>query len=391
MVESHDIVVIGAGVIGTSIATHLAKRGLKPLVLERAHICSGTTGQSGGVVRQHYSNPKTADLARQALAIFRNWDDHFLGSPDFVPTGVMFTAGESTESAIREHVGEQQRLGIDTSMISPRQAAEVEPRINFSDCTAICYEPTSGIADPISTNHAFAATARSLGAEIREQMGVESIAIENGRAVGVLTGAGMIAADIVIDAAGAWGLSFVRSLGLDIPITFSRHPMALVRRPADSLAYHPVVLDVHTDAYFLPRGDTTLIGKLGTMPADQNVDPETYERGVTNAELDRYKAAAIHRIPYLNRGTVLGGWSGIYDDCIDSHPVVDAVPGAEGLYCALGMSGNCFKLSPVIGKLLADRIIDGRAASPELDLFRFDRFTDGSSHERAFGALSVLA
>ena len=100
------------------------------------------------------------------------------------------------------------------------------------------------------------------------------------------------------------------------------------------------------------------------MPADLDVDPDSYERGVTNEEIERYRAAARRRMPFLDRGTVLGGWAGIYDDSIDAHPIVDAVPGAEGLFCALGMSGNCFKLSPLIGDLLAQRIIEGPGSTP---------------------------
>jgi glycine/D-amino acid oxidase-like deaminating enzyme len=88
---------------------------------------------------------------------------------------------------------------------------------------------------------------------------------------------------------------------------------------------------------------------------------------------------------------LLGGWAGIYDDSIDAHPIIDAVPGADGLYCALGMSGNCFKLSPVIGSLLAHRIMDGPDAATELELFRFDRFDDGATHDRVFSSMSVLA
>jgi sarcosine oxidase subunit beta len=96
-------------------------------------------------------------------------------------------------------------------------------------------------------------------------------------------------------------------------------------------------------------------------------------------------------MPSLARGTWLGGWAGIYDDSIDAHPIVDAVPGADGLYCALGMSGNCFKLSPVIGDLLAARIVGGSGAAPELDLFRFDRFAEGDSIDCVFQSMSVLA
>jgi sarcosine oxidase subunit beta len=220
---------------------------------------------------------------------------------------------------------------------------------------------------------------------------VSRIVVADDNVCGVETNTGRIPADVVINAAGAWGLGFMSELGHDLPITFSRHPMALVRRPADRSRPHPVVLDVHTDSYFLPKGNQTLIGKLGTMAQDEGVDPETYERGVSNEEIDRYLAAARIRLPYLTRGAIQGGWAGIYDDSIDAHPVVDAVPGANGLFCALGMSGNCFKLSPIIGLLLANRIIDGQLAASDLDHFRFSRFFDGSMHERAFGTMSVLA
>ena len=391
MTSSNGIVIIGAGVIGASIAAHLAKRGERPLVLERAHICSGTTGQSGGLVRQHYSNPETAALARDALAIFRRWSDHYEGSTGFVPVGVLLTAGPETEASVRANVAMHKELGIETTLLAPDDIAAIDPRVQAGDCTTICYEPTAGIADPIETNHAFAATARSLGVEIREDVSVDEIVVESGRVAGLRTSHGEIAADIVVDAAGAWGIQFLTTLGHELPITFSRHPMALIRRPPAEIDRHPAVLDVHTDSYFLPRADATLVGKLGTMPDDLDVDPDGYERGVTNAEIERYRAAARVRMPFLDRGTVLGGWAGIYDDSIDAHPIVDAVPGAEGLFCALGMSGNCFKLSPVIGDLLAQRIIEGPGSTPKLDLFRFDRFRDGSAHDRAFSAMSVLA
>jgi sarcosine oxidase, subunit beta len=389
--SSNSIVIIGAGVIGTSIAAHLAKRGERPLVLERAHICSGTSGQSGGLIRQHYSNPETASLARDALAIFRQWSEHFEGSAGFIPTGAMLTGGPENDADIRANVAMQQTLGIETNVLTADEAAAIDPRIHLGDCTTICYEPTAGVADPIETNHAFAATARSLGVEIREGVRVDAIDVESGRVTGLHTSAGDIAADTVVNAAGAWGLTFMRSLGHDLPISFTRHPMALIRRPPAEIERHPAVLDVHTDSYFLPRGDMTLVGKLSTMPDDMNVDPDTYERGVTNAEIERYRASARRRMPFLEFGTILGGWAGVYDDSVDAHPVIDAVPGAAGLYCALGMSGNCFKLSPVIGDLLAQRIIGGAACVPALDQFRFDRFTDGATHNRAFGSMSVLA
>ena len=386
-----EIVIIGAGVIGCSLAASLAKRGLKPLILERERICSGTTGQSGGVVRQLYSNPQTALLAKRSLDVFRSWSDHYLGDSGFQNVGVLFTLGEDSTPGIAGHVAKLAALGIDMRMLKPDEAADLDPRFSYSDCTAVSFEPTAGGADPVLTTHAFAQTARSLGAEIREGVTATDIVITGGRVAGVETSAGSIRADVVVDAAGAWGLDFVGALGFAAPITFSRHPMALIRRIGSAAVAHPIVLDIHTDSYYIPRGDLTLVGKLGTMPADDHVDPETYERGVSNSEIARYRKAASLRMPGLAGGVVWGGWSGIYDDSIDAHPIIDAVPGADGLYCALGMSGNCFKLSPVIGELLADRIVGGASASPELDLFRLGRFADGTAHVRAFGSLSVLA
>jgi glycine/D-amino acid oxidase-like deaminating enzyme len=391
MTSSQHIVIIGAGIIGTSLAAHLAKRGERPLVLERDHVCSGTTGQSGGLVRQHYSNPETAAMARDALNIFRHWSDHFEGTSGFVPVGVLLTAGPETEANVRANVAMHKGLGIETTLLEPGDVAQIDPRVRVDDCTTICYEPTAGIADPIETNHAYAATARSLGVEIREGIMVSEVAVASSRVTGVRTSEGLIPADVVVNAAGAWGTRLMATLGHDLPITYTRHPMALIRRPPAEADRHPAVLDVHTDSYFLPRADATLVGKLGTMPADMGVDPDHYERGVTNEEIARYQEAARRRMPFLDRGTILGGWAGIYDDSIDAHPIVDAVPGADGLFCALGMSGNCFKLSPVIGDLLAQRIVSGPGSAPALDLFRFDRFSDGSAHDRAFGAMSVLA
>jgi glycine/D-amino acid oxidase-like deaminating enzyme len=148
---------------------------------------------------------------------------------------------------------------------------------------------------------------------------------------------------------------------------------------------------VHTDAYFIPKGGETLIGKLGTMENDLDRDPESYDRGVSNQELDRFRRSGRHRLPFLDRGTVLGGWAGLYDDSVDAHPIIDAVPGTDGLFCALGMSGNCFKLSPVLGDLIAERVIAGTGSAAALEQFRFDRFEHGAAHDRAFGSMSVLA
>jgi sarcosine oxidase subunit beta len=391
MTRPVQIVIIGAGVIGASVAAHLAKRGERPLVLERDHICAGTTGQSGGVIRQHYSNPSTAAMARDALERFRHWSDYYEGSAGFIPTGVMLTAGAATEAGVRANVSRHLALGIETSLLTVEEALAIEPRLRLEDCTLACFEPTSGQADTLDTTWSFAQTARSLGVEIREGVAVDEIVVRGGRVTGVRTSDGDIAAEVVINAAGVWGVALQAGIGPALPITFSRHPMAYIKRAPDDRQRHPIVLDVHADSYFIPRDEFTLVGKLGTMPEDLDVSPDDYARGVSNDEIERFLESSRNRLPSLCSGTVLGGWAGIYDDSLDAHPIIDEVPGAEGLFCALGMSGNCFKLSPILGDLIARRVIDGPDAAPDLAMFRIDRFADGMQHDRAFGAISVLA
>ena len=385
-----EAVVIGAGVIGTSIALHLARAGVATVVLERDHICAGTTGQSGGIVRQHYSLPYTAALARDALAVFKDWDNQIGGDPGFVQSGVLFVGDRSSEDQFRTNVEMHRSLGITTELLQPSDLARLEPRLAVDDLTIGCWEPTAGYADPVSTTYALADAARAAGAEIREGVAVTTVRHAGGRLVGVETNRGPIDAPVVVNAAGIWGVAMMAELGVDLPIVATRHPMVALKRPATDRPLHIPVMDVAIDTYLIPRGDITLVGTLGTHRDDTVVDPDSYRRGISNDEVDRLSALGRRRMPALGRGVMWGGWAGIYDESIDAHPIVDAVPGFDGLYCALGMSGNCFKLSPILGKLLALRIVDGPSAAEALAPLRIDRFAVGATHGRSF-AMSVLA
>ena len=385
-----DAVVIGAGVIGTSTALFLARTGLKTTVVERDHICAGTTGQSGGIVRQHYSQPWTAALARDALAVFQDWRNQIGGDASFVQSGVLFVGDAASEASLRSNVAMHRSLGIRTELLDASDVARLEPRLEVDDLTIACYEPTAGYADPVSTTYSLADAARSAGADIREGTTVTSIRHVGGRVTGVETTDGPIDSPIVVNAAGIWGVAMMAELGLDLPIVATRHPMVALRQPATARPLHLPVLDVAIDTYLIPRGDITLVGTLGTHDDDATVDPDSYLRGITNDEVDRLSALGRRRMPALDRGVMWGGWAGIYDESIDAHPIVDAVPGLDGLFCALGMSGNCFKLAPKLGELLARRIVDGPDAAEAIAPLRIDRFAGGATHTRAF-AMSVLA
>jgi sarcosine oxidase, subunit beta len=393
MAETAGAVVIGGGCIGTSIALHLARAGVRDVLLvERAYLCAGTTGQSGAIVRQHYSNDFTAAMARDSLAIFRDWAERIGGGdPRFTQSGVLVTVGEADTDGLRANVAMQQGIGIDTRIVTPDDIRALDPRLRTDDIALGCWEPTAGYADPVATVHAYAAAARAAGVTIRE--GVEALAVlhAHGRVRSVRTSAGEIAAPVVVNAGNIWGVALLRQAGLDLPIAPSRHPMAALRRPDDASAPHAVMLDMHRNTYLLPHaGDVTLCGSIAGEDDTIYADPETYNRGVTRAEIERFQTEGAARMPALARSVAQGGWAGIYDSSADNHPVLDAVPGIAGYYCAVGFSGHGFKLSPVFGALMAALITGGTAAAPALHPFRATRWAENDPIGTQYAA-GVLA
>lgn len=373
-----DVAIIGGGVIGVSVALELARRNAgRVVVLERDYLCAGTTGQSGAVLRQHYSNDFTAALAKESLEVFRNWAEFVGGDCGFVQNGVLVLAGPETEAGTRSNVEMHRSLGIDTELLDPVALREVEPRLNTEGLTCAAWEATAGNADAVATVHSLAAASRGLGVEIVEGVNVTAIVTQGGKVTGLETSAGRISADIVLNAANIWAPALLRPLGIELTLTASRHPMALLRRPDDFGPRHPVILDMHREWYLIARGGMTLSGSLGTHRDDASVDPNSFEKGVTNQEIVRFVGSATARMPGLARSVVHGGWAGIYDESEDAHPILDAAPGVEGLFIAAGFSGHGFKLSPSFGRLLAERIMGGPEAAPALQPFRYSRFAEG--------------
>ncbi len=375
-----DAVVIGGGVIGLSVAFHLAKQGFRNVVVvERNYVCSGTTGQSGAIIRQHYSNDFTAAMARDSLAVFRNWADE-VGGGDvrFEQTGVLILTGPEYEPAFRQNVALHQSLGIDSRQIDLAELREIEPRLAADGLSSACWEGTAGLVDPVATVHALAAAFQREGGTLLERTEVVEIMRVAGGVAGVRLGNGeAIAAAVVVNAGNLWGARLLAGFPFELPLFATRHPMASLRRPDDFGPSHPVVLDLQTMGYLIPRAGATLSGSLLTHSEDQSVDPDGYEKGVTNEEIGRFVASAAGRLPALARSVVQGGWAGIYDESPDSHPVLDESPGVEGLFIALGFSGHGFKLSPLVGLWMAKMIAGGRDAAPELRPFRATRWIEG--------------
>jgi len=379
MTETADVLIIGGGVMGASIAYQLAMQHAGRIVLlERQALGNGTTGRSGAIVRQHYSNEFTVRMAKASLAVFQHFDDLVGGDCGFITTGMLVMVDEQGAEALRANVAMQQDQGVNTKLINAEEISQVAAEYNGEGVALACYEPDTGVADPMATTHCFAKRARDYGATIREGVAVTRILTQNGRVTGVQTTQGDVHAAIVVLAANVWSMALAQAIGIALPIMATRHPMTVLRRPHDfggRQGLHAVGLDLTRHIYLRPDlGGVTLVGS--TEDVFVASDPDNYAQGLTEEEIAHFRRMAGRSIPALARAVPRGGWAGIYDDTPDYHPILDRLAAYEGLYCAVGFSGHGLKLSPIVGEWMAQFILTG-SKPDDLQYFAYDRFAEG--------------
>ncbi|MFQ5855101.1 MAG: NAD(P)/FAD-dependent oxidoreductase [Anaerolineae bacterium] len=378
--ETADFVIVGAGVMGTSTAFHLASRGAGHVVLlEKDAIGSGSTGRTGGIIRQHYSNEVTARMAKRSLEVFQNFSKIVGGDAGFTETGALFIVGERDRKGLAANVALQQSVGISTRVVDVETMRELAPYLDLSDDVVAAYEPEAGYADGTGTATGFAQAAQRHGAEVHQNVAVTDIIVEGDRVAGVRTTAGDIQARRVAVTAGPWGGRLLSRIGIDFPLEVSRHQVASVRRPegvADP--HHPVVGDFLHGYYMRSEtGQLTLIGSIEAEEAQNIVAPDDYKLGTDRGFVEEYIERASRRFPALMDGEIMEGWSGLYTVTPDWHPIIDAVTGIEGLFCALGFSGHGFKLGPVVGEMVADLVAGEQQCPIDSSIFNARRFEEG--------------
>ena len=372
-----DAVIIGGGVIGCAIQYHLAQLGVaNTVLLERDVLASGSTGRSQAICRMHYSNRVTTQLAWQSLQIFADFDARVGGSSGFIPTGYLVVVNEADAEGLERNVAMQQELGVPTSVVSRDDLARVAPMVALYDDERAAWEPNSGYADPYQVTVSYAARAQEAGARILTRTPVAGIATQGDRVRAVLTAAGdRIATDTVIVAAGPWSKQILAGVGVDAPLIPVRHQIATVARPVESVPHHPTVGDISQSFSFRPDGSN--FTTMGFGDDDEYADPDVYPQGLDLPAAATARAKLARRVPGMADAYYRGGWSGLFTTTPDWHPALDAAPGVEGLYCAIGFSGHGFKLSPAVGKSVAELIMEGRARDVDLTPLRFTRFAEG--------------
>ena len=376
MTETADVIVIGGGVQGASLAFHLARRGAKVIVLERSAIAAGATGRSSGFVRMHYDLLLEARLAWTSFPYFTNWSEMVgEGDPGFVRTGFLQLVPPRHEAALRANVALQRAAGINTEVVDRETAAQILNGAVLDDIEVAAHEPLSGYADPTGTAAGFLAAARKLGARVLVGTRVGAVDVEGGRVVGVSTDRGRFAAPIVVNAAGAWAREIAAGVGLDVPIKPWRHDTAYFGLPEGRGSNLPVVIDHSREIYFRLEGhELLLVGlEIGSTVGGEPDDPMP---GLGPTTVEEMVDRVCARLPWMSEGTFRTGHDGQDGITPDQRPIVGPA-GPDGFFLDCGHSGTGFKTAPAMGASMAEWILDGRPSTVDITPFDLDRFASG--------------
>lgn len=379
MAETGDVIVIGAGVQGASLAFHLARRGVRPIVIERTTIAAGATGRSSGLVRMHYDRLADARIAFAALPWFLEWGTRVGGDCGFTKTGFIQLVGPAKADDLRANVADQRAIGIDTEVVAPDRIRTLAGGLHVADDELGAYEPGSGYADPSSTALGFLRAARDAGARLVQGAEVRAIGLAGGAVTGVETSAGPFHAPVVVNAAGGWAARVAALAGLSIPVEVWRHDVAYLGAPATVQVPFPVVLDDPNAMYLRPEGtESILVALEDHTNADGSPDRET--DSVETGFAERVTERVVRRIPALADGTFRVAHSGQDGLTPDERPILGraGAAGPDGFYLDCGHSGTGFKTAPAIGLAMAELIVDGSARTVDLEPFALDRFSRGS-------------
>lgn len=379
MEDRAEAVVIGGGVIGTSVAFHLAKLGLRDvLLLEQSHLAAGSTGRSVGMIETNYALDVNIALAKHSYEEFRRFSEVTGGTADFHRRGYLETvSARDQEDHLQKAVEMGKRYGVHVKLVDPPEIASVFPELRTEDVTRGLLSQDAGFCDPHSVATSYAAAAQRLGATVRTKTPVERILVERERVQGVHTAAGDVRTSVVVNATGPWCNDLLQPLGLSLPIARWQRQIFVTSPHPDIPNDRPMYIDLPGRFYFRQElSGGFVLGLVEDDPAQASelANPETDWEFKTRAV-----EAAVHRVPKLAETSIANAWSGVVTFTPDQLPVLGPVKEATGLYLANGMSGYGVMISPAVGMAIAEMIVRGESQTVDVSGLAYGRF-----HSREF-------
>ena len=392
--RQYDVIVIGAGVIGASVAFHLAALGAKSvLVLDRTQVGAGTTAQSSGILRTHYSVPENVELARRSWQVFDRFaqvldDDE--ASAGLVQCGYLIAAPEGDKLApLRTSLAAQQAMGIPLHLLSADEATQRLPICRFDDAALIGFEPEAGFADAYLVATGFARAARRRGVKIIEGVEVQTLLREQGKVVGVDTSQGRFEAPTVVSAQNIWAKDIERWTGIETPVRAERHTVLALVGPQAYTYAMPVYKDLGSPGMLYCRsyGGTQMLVSEG-ITGQALAAPDNEQGDVSMDYVAEVGAQVAERFPSYETAGLASSWTGVYDVTPDWNPVLGRLPDVPGLIVAYGFSGHGFKLSPAVGRVLAQEAL-GLPTDVPLAPYAHERFRAGRLLTGRYGSGAV--
>ncbi|NTU79428.1 MAG: FAD-binding oxidoreductase [Chloroflexales bacterium] len=379
MATGAQVVIVGAGVVGASVAYHLALRGCTDVLLlekEETEI-SGSTARSAAGVRHQFSSATNILLSRYSIEKLRTFDEEVGGHAELHQVGYLFLVNdEATWAQYRRNVELQRELGVQVDLLTPEEAARFVPRMRIDDLVGATFGPDDGYCDPYGIALGYLRAAQRMGVRLLRATAVTGFDLAGGRVAGVTTSAGPIACETVVNAAGPWAGAVGALAGLSIPVLPFRRNIYVTTPFPQIPGPIPLTVDVGSGFYMRHEGPSILMGKSNPD------EPSSFNQTVDWAWLDHLLEVGLRRFPILEEASLAESqcWAGLYEITPDHTPILGRHPALAGYIDASGFSGHGIMHAPATGLLVAEEVLDGRATTIDIDELRILRFQDGAVH-----------
>jgi len=372
MEKTADVVIIGGGIVGLSIAYYLAlKKAGRIVLFEKGQLGEGSTSRCVGGIRTQFSTEINIRFSLESLKTFEQFGEEFGVNPEFKRIGYLFLATTDWEMEIfKENVKLQKKFNIPVELLSPDEISARWPYLRIDDILGGTFCSWDGYAGPSEILSGFAGGAKRAGVKIYEGAEVTGISSEKGKVKGVKVGEEVISTSTVINAGGPYAASIGEMVGIKIPIKPLRRQIFVTAPFHLTDCPFPLTIDFHRGWYFRQEGDGLLLsGPLDLEPSfNLNIDYEAMAETSENA---------ISRVPVLEKARIARGWAGLYEISPDHHAILGRVPEVEGFILANGFSGHGFQHSPGVGKVISELIVNGKAITIDISSLSIERFERG--------------